>query len=107
MSFFRTIVAVLAGLAALAVLVGSAVVASSFSTASAAPAPAAAVAAPPFEPVDPGVRVDLSNEGEDVLGCLFDLGYRPVPGLSGRMIFDDQHSLVVTRADRALCGSLV
>jgi hypothetical protein len=104
-SVLRTIVAVLAGLVALAVLVGSAVVASSFSTASAAPAPAV-VAAPPFEPVDPGVRVDLSNEGEDVLGCLLGLGYRPVPGMSGRLP-GSSGSLVVTRADRAWCGAHV
>jgi hypothetical protein len=56
-------------------------------------------------PVDPGVSVDLSNEGEDVLGCLVDeMGYKPLPG--GRLPSGPGH-LEVTKADRAECGRRV
>lgn len=57
-------------------------------------------------PAPGGVRLDLSNEGEDVLGCLAGLGYLPVPGLSGRLP-EGPGALVVLASDRALCGSLV
>lgn len=55
-------------------------------------------------PVPPGVRLDLSNEAEDVLGCLADLGYRPLPG--GRLHSGPGHLQVIPE-DRAMCSTLV
>lgn len=61
-------------------------------------------AGPGIEPVAPGVEVDLDNEGEDVLGCLMDLGYKPLP--FGRLHTGPGH-LEVTQADRLWCGAQV